>query len=149
MLTFLSCLWDCRLRTTLCLQYEPHYIAAGSLYLAAEYQNVKLRTEKGRAWWQEFDVSLKLLEGLLIHVYVLLPFFLSFFLNLSWCFFFPQAIVILAYNNVLIEILLLVISFRYSFPHVSIGCHILGVESTSLLGTDFCIYPPTCFSIGS
>lgn len=60
------------LRTTLCLQYEPHYIAAGSLYLAAEYQNVKLRTEKGRVWWQEFDVSVKLLEEVVEEMHRLL-----------------------------------------------------------------------------
>lgn len=60
------------LRTTLCLQYEPHYIAAGSLYLAAEYQNVKLRTEKGRVWWQEFDVSLKVLEEVVEEMHRLL-----------------------------------------------------------------------------
>ncbi|PON93393.1 Cyclin [Trema orientale] len=50
------------LGTTLCLQYKPHYIAAGSLFLAAKLQKVKLPTEKGRVWWLEFDVSLKQLE---------------------------------------------------------------------------------------
>ncbi|KAL6493084.1 hypothetical protein OROGR_032843 [Orobanche gracilis] len=30
------------LRTTLCLQYKPHYIAAGSLYLAAKLKKIKL-----------------------------------------------------------------------------------------------------------
>ncbi|XP_042496360.1 cyclin-T1-4-like isoform X2 [Macadamia integrifolia] len=43
--------------TTLCLQYKPHYIAAGSLYLAAKFHKVKLPTESGKAWWLEFDVS--------------------------------------------------------------------------------------------
>ncbi|XP_059636400.1 cyclin-T1-3-like [Cornus florida] len=50
------------LRTTLCLQYKPHYIAAGSLFLAAKFQKVKLPTEKGKVWWLQFDVSPKLLE---------------------------------------------------------------------------------------
>ncbi|OVA18761.1 Cyclin [Macleaya cordata] len=44
------------LRTTLCLQYKPHYIAAGSMYLAAKFQNMKLPSEKGKVWWMEFDV---------------------------------------------------------------------------------------------
>ncbi|PSR99652.1 Cyclin-T1-4 like [Actinidia chinensis var. chinensis] len=50
------------LRTTLCLQYKPHYIAAGSIFLAAKLQKVKLPTEKGRVWWMQFDVSPKQLE---------------------------------------------------------------------------------------
>ncbi|KAF9620060.1 hypothetical protein IFM89_010710 [Coptis chinensis] len=45
------------LRTTLCLQYKPHYVAAGSLYLAAKFCKVKLPSEKGKVWWLEFDVS--------------------------------------------------------------------------------------------
>ncbi|KAK9108907.1 hypothetical protein Sjap_016967 [Stephania japonica] len=45
------------LRTTLCLQYKPHYIAAGSLYLAARFLKVKLPSEGGKVWWMEFDVS--------------------------------------------------------------------------------------------
>lgn len=49
----------------MCLQYKPHYIAAGSMFLAAKLQKVKLLTEKGRAWWMEFEVSLKQLEGML------------------------------------------------------------------------------------
>lgn len=51
--------WLC---TTLCLQYKPHYIAAGSMYLAAKFQKVKLPTEKGNVWWLEFDISPKQLE---------------------------------------------------------------------------------------
>lgn len=50
------------LRTTLCLQYKPHYIAAGSLFLAAKLQKVKLPTTKGDVWWMQFDVSPKQLE---------------------------------------------------------------------------------------
>ncbi|KAG8654631.1 cyclin-T1-3 isoform X2 [Manihot esculenta] len=48
--------------TTLCLQYKPHYIAAGSMFLAAKFQKVKLPTEKGKVWWLEFDISPKQLE---------------------------------------------------------------------------------------
>ncbi|CAK7346325.1 unnamed protein product [Dovyalis caffra] len=51
--------WLC---TTLCLQYKPHYIAAGSMYLAAKLQKVKLPTEKEKVWWLEFDISPKQLE---------------------------------------------------------------------------------------
>ncbi|KAK8988990.1 hypothetical protein V6N11_030361 [Hibiscus sabdariffa] len=53
---------DCRLRTTLCLQYKPHYIAAGSMCLAAKFQKVKLPVEKGKVWWMEFDISPKQLQ---------------------------------------------------------------------------------------
>jgi cyclin T len=52
------------------LEWKPHYIAAGSLFLAAKLQKVKLPT-KGNAWWMQFDVSPKQLEGL-FHVYVCL-----------------------------------------------------------------------------
>ncbi|KAL5560931.1 hypothetical protein UlMin_030678, partial [Ulmus minor] len=40
--------WLC---TTLCLQYRPHYIVDGSMFVAAKLQKVKLPTEKGRVWW--------------------------------------------------------------------------------------------------
>lgn len=51
------------LRTTLCLQYKPHYIAASSIFLAAKILRVKLPKEKGKVWWMQFDVSPKHLEG--------------------------------------------------------------------------------------
>ncbi|XP_076893395.1 cyclin-T1-3-like [Bidens hawaiensis] len=50
------------LRTSLCLQHKPHYIAAGSLLLATKIMKVKLPPSKGKAWWMEFDVSPKQLE---------------------------------------------------------------------------------------
>ncbi|XP_050364274.1 cyclin-T1-3 [Argentina anserina] len=50
------------LRTSLCLQYKPHYIAAGSVALAANFQKVKLPKEKGKVWWLEFDVTPKQLD---------------------------------------------------------------------------------------
>ncbi|XP_009623685.1 cyclin-T1-3-like [Nicotiana tabacum] len=50
------------LRTTLCLQYKPHYIAAGSMFLAAKLLKVKLPTGKGNPWWMQFDVAPKQLE---------------------------------------------------------------------------------------
>jgi len=53
-----------RLRTTICLQYKPHYIAAASLSVAAKLLNFTLPTNEGKAWWMQFDVSPKQLEGL-------------------------------------------------------------------------------------
>lgn len=58
-----------RLHTTLCLQYKPHYIAAGSIFLAAKILKVKLPKEKGRVWWMQFDVAPKRLEGSLIYFF--------------------------------------------------------------------------------
>ncbi|KAK9269893.1 hypothetical protein L1049_025466 [Liquidambar formosana] len=65
--------WLC---TTLCLQYKPHYIAAGSLFLAAKFHKVKLPTEKGKDWWLEFEISPKQLEGLLLISTFHFPYFL-------------------------------------------------------------------------
>uniref|UniRef100_A0A0D9VBV0 Cyclin-like domain-containing protein n=1 Tax=Leersia perrieri TaxID=77586 RepID=A0A0D9VBV0_9ORYZ len=54
------------LRTTLVLQFKPHYIAAGSLYLAAKFNNFRLPSEKnGKVWWHEFDVAPKQLEAVI------------------------------------------------------------------------------------
>ncbi|KAF8396401.1 hypothetical protein HHK36_018018 [Tetracentron sinense] len=53
--------------TTLCLQYKPHYIAAGSLFLAAKLHKVKLPSERGKVWWLEFEVSPKQLEDFFLH----------------------------------------------------------------------------------
>ncbi|KMT20726.1 hypothetical protein BVRB_1g007000 [Beta vulgaris subsp. vulgaris] len=50
------------LRTTLCLQYKPHYTAAASLSVAAKLLNFKLPMIDGKAWWLQFDVSPKQLE---------------------------------------------------------------------------------------
>lgn len=51
------------LRTTLCLQYKPHYIAAGSIFLAATVlQNMELLTKKRKVWWLEFEVAPKQLK---------------------------------------------------------------------------------------
>lgn len=50
------------LKTTLCLQYKPQYVAAGSLYLAAKLHNIKLPLHGAHVWWHQFDVAPKLLE---------------------------------------------------------------------------------------
>ncbi|KAK6932038.1 hypothetical protein RJ641_001662 [Dillenia turbinata] len=36
------------LRTSLCLQFKPHHIAAGAIFLAAKFLNVKLPSNGGR-----------------------------------------------------------------------------------------------------
>ncbi|XP_020271380.1 cyclin-T1-2-like [Asparagus officinalis] len=54
-----------RLRTTLCLQYEPSYIVAGSLYLAAKHHNMKLPTWDGCIWWQLLEIVPKQLDEIL------------------------------------------------------------------------------------
>lgn len=54
---------DCRLRTSLCLQFKPHHIAAGAIFLAAKFLKVKLPSDGEKVWWQEFDVTPRQLEG--------------------------------------------------------------------------------------
>ncbi|XP_042385334.1 cyclin-T1-2-like isoform X2 [Zingiber officinale] len=49
--------------TTFYVQYKPHYIAAGSLFLAAKLHNIKLPSERGYVWWHEFDIIPRQLEG--------------------------------------------------------------------------------------
>jgi cyclin T len=50
------------LRTSLCLQFKPHEIAAGVIFLAAKFLKVKLPSDGRVAWWQEFKVTLRQLE---------------------------------------------------------------------------------------
>ncbi|GLT73591.1 hypothetical protein SLA2020_454370 [Shorea laevis] len=51
------------LRTTLCLQYKPDYIAASSIFLAATaLEKMELLTKKKKFWWLEFEVSPKQLK---------------------------------------------------------------------------------------
>ncbi|XP_065009566.1 cyclin-T1-3-like [Musa acuminata AAA Group] len=50
------------LRTSLCLQYKPHHIAAGAVCLAAKFLKVKLPSDVEKGWWQEFDVTPRQLE---------------------------------------------------------------------------------------
>ncbi|XP_066321156.1 cyclin-T1-1-like isoform X2 [Miscanthus floridulus] len=45
------------LPTTLVVQFKPHYIAAGSLCLAAKFHNVDL-SQNEIIWWHVFDVAL-------------------------------------------------------------------------------------------
>lgn len=50
------------LRTSLCLQFKPHHVAAGAIFLAAKFLKVKLPSDGERVWWQEFDVTPRQLE---------------------------------------------------------------------------------------
>eukprot|EP01018_Ginkgo_biloba_P011352 Gb_13680 [translate_table: standard] len=45
------------LRTSLCLQFKPHHIAAGAIFLAAKFLKVKLPSDGEVVWWQEFEVT--------------------------------------------------------------------------------------------
>ncbi|KAK1355375.1 Cyclin-T1-5 like [Heracleum sosnowskyi] len=49
------------LRTSLCLQFKPHHIAAGAIFLAGKFLKVKLPSD-GVIWRQEFDVHPHQLE---------------------------------------------------------------------------------------
>ncbi|KAK4766694.1 hypothetical protein SAY87_008336 [Trapa incisa] len=50
------------LRTSLCLQFKPHHIAAGAIFLAAKFLKVKLPSDGEKVWWQEFTVTPRQLE---------------------------------------------------------------------------------------
>ncbi|KAK2418588.1 cyclin-T1-5 [Trifolium repens] len=50
------------LRTSLCLQFKPHHIVAGAIFLAAKFLKVKLPSDGEKVWWQEFDVTPRQLE---------------------------------------------------------------------------------------
>lgn len=50
------------LRTSLGLQFKPHHIAAGAIFLAAKFLKVKLPSDGDKVWWQEFDVTPRQLE---------------------------------------------------------------------------------------
>ncbi|KAI3450889.1 hypothetical protein Pfo_007554 [Paulownia fortunei] len=50
------------LRTSLCLQFKPHHVAAGAIFLAAKFLKVKLPSDGEKVWWQEFDVTPRQLE---------------------------------------------------------------------------------------
>ncbi|KAL8145727.1 cyclin-T1-3-like [Apium graveolens] len=50
------------LRTSLCLQFKPHHIAAGAIFLAAKFLKVKLPNDPETSWWREFDVHPAQLE---------------------------------------------------------------------------------------
>lgn len=50
------------LRTSLCLQFKAHQIAAGAVFLAAKFLKVKLPSDGDKVWWQEFNVTPRQLE---------------------------------------------------------------------------------------
>lgn len=72
-----------RLKTTLCLQYKPQYIAAGSLYLAAKLHNIKLPLHGAHVWWHQFDVAPKPLEGMWTIRWIISLLYLLHFWNMK------------------------------------------------------------------
>eukprot|EP01018_Ginkgo_biloba_P038846 Gb_25727 [translate_table: standard] len=50
------------LRTSLFLQFKPHHVAAGAIFLAAKFLKVKLPSDGDKVWWQEFGVTPRQLE---------------------------------------------------------------------------------------
>nr|PNR45325.1 hypothetical protein PHYPA_015096 [Physcomitrium patens] len=50
------------LRTSLCLQFKPHHIAAGAIFLAAKFLKVNLPKDGDKVWWQQFEVTPRQLE---------------------------------------------------------------------------------------
>ncbi|KAG0561005.1 hypothetical protein KC19_9G029800 [Ceratodon purpureus] len=62
---FLQVAWNCvndGLRTSLCLQFKPHHIAAGAIFLAAKFLKVNLPKDGDKVWWQQFEVTPRQLE---------------------------------------------------------------------------------------
>ncbi|CAJ2659219.1 unnamed protein product [Trifolium pratense] len=45
------------LQTSLCLQFKPHHIAAGAIFLASKFLRMELPSNGKKVWWQEFDVT--------------------------------------------------------------------------------------------
>ncbi|TVU50264.1 hypothetical protein EJB05_01630 [Eragrostis curvula] len=50
------------LRTSLCLQFKPHHIAAGAIFLAAKFLKMKPPSDGDKVWWQDFEVTPRQLE---------------------------------------------------------------------------------------
>ncbi|CAM6035993.1 unnamed protein product, partial [Sphagnum compactum] len=51
-----------KLCTSLCLQFKPHHIAVGAIFLGAKFLKVKLPSDGNKVWWQEFDITPQQLE---------------------------------------------------------------------------------------
>ncbi|GAU37834.1 hypothetical protein TSUD_56940 [Trifolium subterraneum] len=50
------------LRTSLCLQFKPHRIAAGAIFLAAKFLNAELPSDGKKFWRKEFNITRHQLE---------------------------------------------------------------------------------------
>ncbi|CAH9092962.1 unnamed protein product [Cuscuta epithymum] len=50
------------LRTSICLQFQSHQIAAGAVFLAAKRLKLKIPSGGENPWWQEFGVTIHQLE---------------------------------------------------------------------------------------
>lgn len=53
---------DCRLRSSLWLQFKPNHIAAGAAFLAARGLNMDL-SNGGFGWWQDFQTTPAILDN--------------------------------------------------------------------------------------
>lgn len=53
---------SCRLRSSLWLQFKPHHIAAGAVYLAAKFLNLDLASYQNI--WQEFQTTPSIIQGI-------------------------------------------------------------------------------------
>eukprot|EP00249_Psilotum_nudum_P021338 c28074_g2_i3 orf=858-1712(-) len=51
------------LHSSLCLQYKPHHIAAGAVFLSAQILNVDLASSGNFSWWQEFHTTPAILDN--------------------------------------------------------------------------------------
>jgi hypothetical protein len=45
------------------LQFKPHHIATGAIFLVAKFLKVKSPFDGDKVWWQEFDVAPYQVEG--------------------------------------------------------------------------------------
>lgn len=51
------------LRTNLCLQYKPQFIASAAIYLASKFLKYTLAPDGKKAWWEVLDAKIDELEG--------------------------------------------------------------------------------------
>jgi hypothetical protein len=54
------------LRTNLCLQYKPQFIASAAIYLASKFLKYTLAPDGKKAWWEVLDAKIEELEGMLL-----------------------------------------------------------------------------------
>ena len=52
------------LRTNLCLQYKPQFIASAAIYLASKFLKYTLAPDGKKLWWEVLDAKIDELEGM-------------------------------------------------------------------------------------
>lgn len=57
-----------RLRSSLWLQFKPHHIAAGAVYLAAKFLNLNLAFYQNI--WQEFETTPAIIQGITFSIII-------------------------------------------------------------------------------